>query len=103
MFPLELQQEIWASSRVATETWDSSLVVAGNSGCPLELLPGTQRSCPCAAGNQCFPGIAAQDAGFHWSCQGTWGSSRAWLVLRVPCDLWWGLLSSSLGVTHLEQ
>ena len=32
---------------------------------------------------------------------GSWGSLRAWLVLRVPGDLWWGVLSSSLGATRL--
>ena len=37
MFPLELQQESWASSHVAAETRSSSLVIAGNSGFAGEL------------------------------------------------------------------
>lgn len=73
MFPLVLQQESWASSKVSTETRGSSLVVAGNSGCPLELLLGTQSSSPCAVENQCSPGVAVWDAGFHWSCVGELG------------------------------
>lgn len=38
----------------------------------------------------CFSGFAARDAGLHWGSGGSWGS-RAWLLLRVPGDLWWEL------------
>ena len=51
----------------------SLLVVAGNSGFPLELPQGTQRSSQSAVGNQCSSGIAEQDAGFHWSRGGEIG------------------------------
>ena len=73
MFPLELQQGSWTSSRVAIETRSSSLVVAGNADFPLELLQGTQSSSPIAAGNQCSSGVPVWDAGFHCSHGGKLG------------------------------
>ena len=73
MFPLELQQGSWTSSRVAIETRSSSLVVAGNADFPLELLQGTQSSSPIAAGNQCSSGVPVWDARFHWSHGGKLG------------------------------
>ena len=33
-------------------------------------------------------------------CHGSRGSPQAWLILSVPGDLWWGILSNSLGVTR---
>ena len=37
------------------------------------------------------------------SCHGSRGSPRAWLVLSVPGDLWWGVLLNSLGTTHCSR
>ena len=37
------------------------------------------------------------------SCHEIQGYTQAWLVLSVPGDLWWGVLSSSLGATHSKE
>ena len=101
MFPLELQQGNWTSSRLAAETRSSSLVVAGNSRFPLELLQGTQSSSPFVAGNQCSSGVPVWDARFHWSHGGKlgvllefgWYSGFLGLVLGPPLKFSLGNLS----------
>ena len=63
-----------------------------------------------AAGDSELLSICSRKSVFLWSSsvgckiplESWWetrGSSRVWLVLRVPGDLCWGLLSSSLGAT----
>ena len=61
------------------------------------------------------PGTSARSAArnlFLWICSTgcrialaswweSWGSRQAWLLLRVPGNLQWGVLPSFLGATHL--
>ena len=93
MFPLELQQGSWASSRVAAKTRGSSLVVVGNSGFPQKLQQGTESSSQSAVTNQCSSVFAAWNAVLHWSRGGEFGvllefGLYSWLLVtcsRASC------------------
>ena len=96
MFPLELQQGSWTSSQVAAETQASSLLVAGDSGFAGELPQHLKPPLECSKKS-----VSLDLQHGMQDCTGSWGSPRAWLLLRVPGDLQWGVLPSSLGKTRL--
>ena len=95
--PLELRWGTSVSSRVA----------AGESGLLLSCSRNGVSSRVATEDSELLSKYSEKSM-FLWICNtgyripleswhGSWGSPPAWLVLRVPGDLQWGILLSSLG------
>ena len=71
---------------------------------PVKLQQVTQSSSRVVVGSQGSSQVVAWDTGFHSSPGGELGFSlELGGVFRVHLELPWGLLSTSLGASHLLQ